>query len=210
MNVVADTRLDGELHLTSSFREIGEGFHGALQRSWQPRRSRAEVIPPEKVQDALDKAGLEEEAVVRLDNGWELRPRICGEVMAVQLAIEGHDLRISRVVVTGCLSRSEPAVAFQALCFNSCLRHARLACTGDTVAAETRLHAGLVDPSWLAHATRAVGTAAHYCQTTLEILARQTEVARHFEQMFLDANAHTATAFSRFCNPIPAQAKKGG
>lgn len=210
MTVMADTRLDGELHLTGSFREISEGFRGALQSSWRPRRRRAEVITPENVQDALDKAGLEEEAVVRLDNGWELRPRIRGEAMAVRLAIEGHDLRLSRVVVTGCLSASEPAVAFHALCFNARLRHARLACSGDTVAAETRLHAGLIDPTWLTHAARAVVTAAHHSRTTLEILASQTEVARYFERMFLDANKYTTSSLPRFHNPNPAQAEKGG
>ncbi len=209
MIVVADTRLDGEMHLTGSFREIGEGLCSALQRPGRPRPCRTKAITSANVQDALDKAGLEEGSVVRLDDGWELRPRIRGEAMAVRLTIERHDLRISRVVVTGCLSANERAVAFQALCFNARLRHARLACSGDTVAAETRLHTGLIDPTWLAHAARAVVTAAHHSRTTLEILASRTEVARHFERMFLDRNEHS-TSLPRFHNCHPAQTEKGG
>jgi len=101
-------------------------------------------------------------------------------------------LRLRRVVVTGCPSENQRAVAVHALCLNARLRHARLAGSGDTVAAETRLHAGLVDPNWLVHAARAVVAAAHYSRPTLEILASQAKVARYFQKTFLEANEGTA------------------
>jgi hypothetical protein len=208
MALLADTRLDGQLHLTSSLGEIGEGFRGALQRRPRPRR-KARPITPESVQDALDKTGLCEDAIVRLDDGWELRPRIRGEVTPVRLAIEGQRLRIGRVVVTGCSLESALFVAWQALCSNARLRHARLAARGEAVLAETCLHAGLIESEWLAHAVRAVATAAHHTGVSLEILARDPEVARRFGSMFFEANGSTPSLPS-FLSPREAQAKKGG
>ncbi|MBN1852633.1 MAG: hypothetical protein JW829_07905 [Pirellulales bacterium] len=184
--VVADTRLDGELHLAGSFREIREGLRDALQMHRKPHLHRNGVITPGQVQAALDGAGLDEEAIVRLDNGWEVRMRIRGESRAVRLVIEGRNLRISRVVVPSCHETNHRAVACQALFFNARLRHARLARHKDTVVADTCLHSGLIDSIWLVHACRAVATAAFYCGTILEILASQPDVARSFENMFLD------------------------
>jgi hypothetical protein len=186
MFAVADTQLDGELHLASSFREIGRGLCGAIERPPQSRR-RGKPIEPEKVQDALDKGNWGEDAVVRLEDGWELRPRIRGETTPVRMAVEGQAVRICRVVVAACHNQSESAVALQALCFNAQLRHARLAWEGEAVVAETRLHAGLINAAWLGPAARAVATATCHTRTTLEILARQANVTRHFEEMFCDA-----------------------
>ena len=186
--LVADTRLDGELHLRASFREIGQGLRGALRPARRPGPAKAKAITPENVQKALDEAGWEEGAVVRLEDGWELRPRIHGEATPVRLAIEGQRLRVSRTVVGGCQGQNASAVAYQALCFNARLRHARLTWQGEAVKAETCLHAGLIHPAWLVPAARAVAAATHYTRTTLEILACQDSVSRQFEEMFLKAN----------------------
>lgn len=203
--LVADTRRDGELHLAASFGEIGEGLQRA--QGHRPRRrargDRTETITPESVQAVLDQLGWDEEAVLRLADGWELRPRSAGEAMPVRLAIEGHELRIGRDVVADCLGASRQAVAFQSLYFNWRLRHARLACREDKIVAETRLHAGLVTAGWLAHAARAVVAAVHHSRTTLEILASQPKVARHFEKMFLDAEEHTASSSPSSPNTNP-------
>lgn len=190
-SLVADTWLDGHAHLAASLGEIGDSFQQVIDRSWRSPR-RAECVNPDRVAEALRQPPWDAESVVRLDDGWELRPRLHGEAAPLRLSIETTRVRLAREVLSDCPDEHRPAVAMQSLFGNGQWRFARLSLHGRAIVAETSLHAGLIDPVWLAHAARAVAVAAVRCQPTLEILARQPDAAYAFSRMFLSSTPSAA------------------
>ena len=179
MNLLADTHLDGEVHLQRSFAEIAAGFTAALQATTTDDQTQTPPIPSEKVSRALEESCFEgEEMVVQLDDGWELSPRIDGTSTAVHLTIDGPRLRLQRPVVVDLPSKADlKAVACQALRYNSQLRMVRLVWRDDQIVAEAWLHDQQVTGHWILTTARAVAVAAKHTFIALEILARQEAVA---------------------------------
>jgi hypothetical protein len=189
--VLADTQIEGaEAVLPEMFRWIIRGFRlasGTVPRARQgPKRD--ELVARDRVEAALADSAFEEDAIVRHDHGWELRPRVRGEPVPVQATVDARGLRIyCELLSKGGEPHALSALAHQALRFNSQLRQCRLAAGGACIVAETRLHAPLIEPRWLAVAARAVAVASVHCRSRLEILAHRPEVAERYQMMFLDA-----------------------
>jgi len=181
--LLADTQLDGEMHLPRSFDAVKSGLLLALagrqcEKSPQP-------LAAEDVQSAIDACQWPEDQVVQLENAWEFRPRLHGDATPVQVAVDGDQLRLFRTVVSNFGSAIEQeAVADQALRFNDQLRHARLAVAGDALVAEARLHGEQLTPTWLEAASRAVAVAGLFTEEVLNILADNGEIAEFFTAMF--------------------------
>jgi len=185
MNLLADTHLDGEVHLQRSFAEIAAGFTAALQEATTDDQTQSPPIPSEEVARALEEPCFEgEEMVVQLDDGWELSPRIDGTSTAVHLAINDARLRLQRPVVVDLGSKADlKALACQALRHNAQLRMARLVWRDDQIVAEAWLHDQQVTGHWILTTARAVAVAAEHTFPALEILARQVAVADHYHKV---------------------------
>jgi hypothetical protein len=185
--LLADTQLDGQLHLSQSFREISDGLL-QTRRAVAPARQETDApLKKDRVQEVLQELDWKEGQVVEQEDGWELRPRLRGEAVPVQVRMEQGGLRLFRVVLRrvpcGGEAASEP-VADQTLRFNARLRHVRLAVGEGRLVAETRLHSGLVRATWLSTAAFAVAVAARHVETVLRILAGQPMVAGNYSAMF--------------------------
>ena len=179
--LVAEREVDGELHLTESFRQIGSGMLAALGQASSPSTADAvEPVSPELVEQAFAALAPDPDSLVKHEHGWELRTRIAGDVVPVQLSIEQSDLVVRHTVVATVPAKSSAAesqeAAHHALCLNGHLRHARLAVRDDRLVAETRLHRRLVSAHWLRHSTGAVACAARYAWPTLRVLLHQQPV----------------------------------
>jgi hypothetical protein len=196
MSLLADARLDGVTHLGETFRLLRGAMEAAAQSAGQNSNSavsdNASNVTEDQVDKALSAAGLDEESLVRLDHGWELRPKLHGEPTPVQVGIDeqlhGRELRLHHELLSIADGHAGwNAAAQQALRFNARLRHARLAADGGRIVAEARLHGEQIQPSWLLTSARAVAAAARHCQTALLILAEQPETAKRYEEMFFQA-----------------------
>lgn len=190
----ADTRVDGAAHVGETFRRWFGGIHAAARSEpsiKSKQKGQAEALTLARIDAALNRTDLDAESLVRLDGGFELRPKLHDEPTAVQGGIDhnehgGAELRLHHELVS--LDENCPgwnAAAHQALRFNARLRHARLAAEGRRIVAEARLHGGQIEPVWLLPTARAVAAAARHCRTALLILAQQAEVAKRYEEMFL-------------------------
>lgn len=197
--LVADAQMDGELHLARTFQLIRRGFQAASRASRAmvddsaDRSAQDEPATLPGAQRVLDQLDWPREAVVAQETGWELRPRIRGEAVPVQVRLDDRDLHLSRPVLRRLPTEQrygKVAVADQALRFNFELRHARLALAGDTVVAEARLHGGLMQPHWLATAAYAVAVAGQYCEPAIRLLAEDAELAESYCAMFGSAGEH--------------------
>jgi hypothetical protein len=129
--------------------------------------------------------GWGSDAVVPQDQGWELRCPAYDKTVALQVSLEGTDVRIHRTVLAApAPPAAAAAVALQALRCNRRVRHARLAGGADGLVAEARLHGGLIQPRWLAMVAAAVVVAAQHAQPGLQILAEQEDVAGYYQSLF--------------------------
>ncbi|MBI4881884.1 MAG: hypothetical protein HY812_19825 [Planctomycetes bacterium] len=186
--LLADTHLDGSVHLAATFRETLLGLERARAPLRRPLREPGCVLEPGHV--ARLAAGLRDpalgEAPLPLEDGsFELRPRLAGAVVPLTLRLERSGVRVQRSVVRATNGKeSALAVAMQALRLNAEVREARLAAQGGEVVAETRLHCGQIEAAWLVRAAQAVAAAWNHAQATLRILAQQDEVSALFRAMF--------------------------
>jgi hypothetical protein len=193
--LLADSLVGDSAHLPRTLAEMGEGFQQALSKRPADRRCQdtehgrckdIASLEPGQVEALLKKSNWDEGAVVRNEAAWELRPRLREEVIPLELAIRGFELRLHRKVFATAPSQEALApLAAQALRINSSLRHARLAMEEGRLVAETRLHRGLLEPLALAAAAYAVAAAYQYSQTALRILAEEEVVARCYRSLFL-------------------------
>jgi hypothetical protein len=184
--VVADMRID-DAESPESFRYTVHALRIAANNQVR-RPSRGEPIDPGQVDNALTASTFDAAAIVRLERGWELRPRVPRGPVAVQMAIDGDELHFHRELLSNVdeIGHSE-ALVHQVLRFNAQLRQCRLALRSDArIVAETRVRSALLNPRSLSSAARAVAVASEHCQATLEILARRPEVAREYQTLFLN------------------------
>lgn len=209
--LVGDSRLDGMDHLPASLGEIrralsrkgrvpssGRGSPSGPGPHWTGPVWDGPAIDEGKVQAILDDLPFGEGAVVRLEDGWELRPRLGGEPQPLRATIDGGGLRLHRALPW---DRPEgpaaEAVALEALRINGDLRLARLALGDDGLVVETRLHAGLLDAQWVAFATRAVCHAYRHALLPLGVLHADPRVAAAYLRLQEPEDSTRATSAGR-------------
>lgn len=182
--LLADTQVDGEVHLAQSFSEIKSGLFHALGEK-RTRERKTKPVTAEQVQAALERTTWDEESIVQRDAGWELRPRLHGQVVPVRATLVESRLHLRRRIISMPASEiASTAVAQQALRYNVQLKQARLSANEGEVYAESRLHAGLITPGWLVASATAVAVGWQHVTTALRILAEREEVAESYVKMF--------------------------
>lgn len=194
---------EGEAHLARSLERIlaglqaglrsgGGGIDGAGRVRSSSRGRREESAPPlafPALESAIAALGWDPSAVVRLQESWELRPRLEGAPQPVRAELAGARLHLQR-----CLARAEqlerlPARSLQALAelalrLNEQLRLARLVRAADGLRVEAHLHAEELAPAHLARAVRAVAAASVHARLPLALLSEHERVARHYADAF--------------------------
>jgi hypothetical protein len=184
--LVADSLVDGHVHLPRSFAELEAGMTLALGGEETPPNG--EPLAHEIVAAAIDGGQWREGEIVELPKGWELRPRVRGRVTAVTAMIENSELRIHRRIVAAQNESSNYAcLCAQALRFNEQLRHARLALRDRELVAESRLNSEQIAPQWIETAVWAVAVACRHTEDILGILADDDRVAELYADVFSDA-----------------------
>jgi hypothetical protein len=196
MGLVAETMIDGVTHLAESLGEIRRGLRSAAPRAdgqltGPPATKRHDnrTVDRQALGSALKRLPLGEHSLVEREGTseagslWEIRPRVAGEPVAVLIEWLGGCARLYRTVLTG-PTPSAP-VADQALRLNGRFRLCRLATAGEDLVVETLLHAGLIEPSWLAAAAQAVATASRHSQEKLEALVRHEQAAQWYAALLL-------------------------
>jgi hypothetical protein len=185
-SVVADTQINGAAHLPRTLQWIRAGMCRALDAEPPAPTEDSATIERGDLERALAQLPWAGEGVVEQDYGWELRPRVQGEVVPVRMTLDRAEVCVTRVVLAWPPARSpaSTAVADQAVRFNNQLCHARLAARDGSLVAEARLHGGLVEPAWLGQAAYAVAQAARHAATPLRILAEQPLVAQTYLAVF--------------------------
>lgn len=192
--LVADTMLDGQSHLPSTFRaiqrsfEIGTAMLGASRKSAAKLAAVLPKLDRATIDLALEQMTPDEPMLVRQDGEWELRVHLGGEVIPVRVRLRGRELALSH-----CILRDVPqtsVVHMQALAnhvfrLNCRLRGSRLQLSKTNLIAETRLHADQLDHTWLAHAARAIATAVRATRESTRILATQPGIAEVYCKMFV-------------------------
>jgi hypothetical protein len=182
LELEADIFLDGQAHLPQSISEVVSGMS---QATGQPQ---SEAMPPatdEMLASAIERLEWSAEPAVKLDAGYELRPRVAGAPVPVRLSIDGGAVLAEQVVLGHWPNPPAcDAVALEALRLNGELRMARLAIRRAQVVCQMRLHGGLVQPRWLAMVAQAVAVCGHRCQGPLKLLAGQAQVAKCYWAMF--------------------------
>jgi hypothetical protein len=201
--LVGDSRLDGMGHLPESLGEI----RSALCRRGRVPDPEASAPTPDtaldtakalelKVQKTLEALPFGEDGVVRLETGWELRPRLGGETLPVRATIDGAGLRLRRAFawdppeapMRGRDTRAA-AVAREALRINHEIRLSRISLDEGggggleglgALLVETRLHSGLLDAEWIATAARALCHAYRHAQVPLGALQADLRVANAY------------------------------
>jgi hypothetical protein len=185
--VLADTQVDGELHLNESFRQIRVGMLTALGQDAEPGDS-ADSIPPQRVDEAIAAMAASHETVVKHDNAWELRTRVAAGLVPVRLSIEQADLVVRHSLAANLPDASErvrvEAAAHHALWVNGRLRHARLAVCDGRLVAETRLHRRVLSAHWLRQSAGAVAYAALHALPALRVLLCQPRVRELYAAWF--------------------------
>ncbi|HUG92073.1 MAG TPA: hypothetical protein VML55_14635 [Planctomycetaceae bacterium] len=180
--VVADTQIDGAVHLEATIGQIRAGLREACSGSSQraPGAAGGDRPTADEVQAAIDGLGWEREQTVRQDDSWELRPRFGDATLAVSVTLT-DELRLSRTLIEHAPAElCRTAMSDQALRFNGQLRLVRLSAENGRIVAESRLHRGLVRPGWLADAVRAVAVAARHVRPVLDVLATDETAARWY------------------------------
>jgi hypothetical protein len=153
----------------------------------EQRQQQADVEAGKRITAALARLDWAPDLIVRQEDGWQLRPRLAGEPVAVRLQATADGARLTRVVVRQLPESGDArqgAVVQQALRLNARLRGARLARRGRMVVAESRLHGKQLGSSWIRDTAYAVATAARAAGDVLKVLAEQREVACLYLDMF--------------------------
>ncbi len=126
------------------------------------------------------------ESIVRLDEGWEVRPRIVGTAVPVRVLLEEAQLRLRSCVLKKLPSgRALEALAELGLRLNRRIRFARLSSSGGMLHVESLLDSGLIHPAGLSMSCRAVATAFLETRQPLRLLAEQELVALCYAEMFI-------------------------
>ncbi|MCR4411106.1 MAG: hypothetical protein NUV77_01625 [Thermoguttaceae bacterium] len=196
MALVAETMINGVAHLADSLGEIRRGLRSAARNADRqmagPLATRLQddlAVDRQALASALERLPfgeqslIEREATSAAGSFWEVRPRVAGEPVAVLVEWSGGRVRLGRTVLTG--PRPSAPLADQALRLNSRFRLCRLALAGEDLVVETLLHAGVIEPAWLAAAAHAVATASRYGQAKLEALVRHEPAARWYATLLL-------------------------
>jgi hypothetical protein len=182
MQLRAETELTDDEELATTLVLVRAGMDQALgDGAAQPQPS----IDPLAVETALHRLPWEDDAVVQLESGWELRPRIAGQPTPVRMTVGDAELRFRRVVLSRPAAARLEVIAAEALRINAGIKHARLAWTGTQLVAESGLHAGQVHARWLQYAAQAVVAASMRASVPLELLAANDELAAHYTEIFL-------------------------
>jgi len=193
--LLAETWVDGAAHVPRSLGEIAQGFAVAVDEGCpKPARTHPAHANPcgesqvsgQALRAALAGLGWGEDAVVALDQGWQLRPRAGGNPIAVRLEASDEGLWLWRRVLERVPAEvGAAAVSDLALRLNARLRLVRLTLAGGALVAESRAHAGLVTPAWIALLARAVAAAYQHVRAPLETLAENPRVADGYVRCFL-------------------------
>lgn len=138
------------------------------------------------VNELLHKLSRDEDSLLELQDGWEYRPRVAGQAVAVKLNLHGGHLRCHRAVIQvradqGVIQR---AAAIEALRFNARVKHARLARVGERLIAETWLRRCFLDADSFSVALRAVAVVERRVHAALAILVHDEQVAAHYSSLF--------------------------
>lgn len=190
MLLLADTHLDSTSQLEDSLREIRAGMGQLLGRSKQLQPEPPAVSHPQ-VQQALAELAWDPQSIVATDAGWELRPRLANEVVAVRLELRERPagLRLWRPLVERLRDPDTPAraaVTDAALRINSQLRLSRLAERDGALVCETHLHGGLVEGRWLDLAARSVAAGSQFALPRLRLLHEQDALAALYQRVMVD------------------------
>jgi hypothetical protein len=193
--LVADTRIDGAVHLPQTLRALRLGMLRELSGKAGDDSAAPPSIERAVLQESLSRLPWED-GLVELEQAWELRPRLRGEAVAVRLEIEPHGVRLSREVVR--LQPPPPdaalvALATQALLTNARLCHVRLAWGEAGLVAETRLEPWQMEPDWLVTGACAVAVAARHAAAPLRLLAERPGIAETFIRMFCPTGGQPAS-----------------
>lgn len=189
-SVVAETRLDGVEHLSASLDEISHGIRSLIRTKAIVKRvgSPSSQTPRTSLETMIQHhEGLRADAV-EIESGWELRPRVAGHVVPVEVRADSSGMQVAAVVLRTtndpCTAR---AIADQALRLNAQFRLARLSVADGTLRAESYLRSELVSAEWLEVTSRAVATACHIAGSRLSLLMETSLVAERYVELFLDA-----------------------
>jgi len=212
--LVADTQLNGVVHLTGTLAEVAadagrvlagpvrEGDTAAPADPARGDEARIDAACDARLEEAIGALGWPDDAIVRAEAGWELRPRFQrrreAAVVPVHVAPGRGGLRVHRTLLArrpdapaaphGPVGPEGPAgddpramaLAELALRLNACVRLARLALDGPALVVETHLRDELVTATWLREAARAVAAASAFCRPSVALLAREHGVAGVF------------------------------
>ncbi len=152
LQLVADIRGDDPPQLLD---EIATAAQFALAQQTPERESSECDLDKQEVNELLHSLSRHEELLVGLEEGWEYRPRVRGQPIAVKLNIRGRHLRCHRAVVQlRADGESNRAAAIEALRFNAQVKHARLALNESRLVAETCLPGFMLAPEALSIALR--------------------------------------------------------
>jgi len=197
--LLAETAVDGVLHLPESLAELGEGLRRAIAR--KP----AAVVPVERpgdervgeaVRGARAALALDPTDAVEVAGGrWELRPRAGALSVAVRVESEPGGVRLSHEVSrTRCEGLARAALETEVLRRNAAVRFCRLIATDGGLVVESRLRGALVTGEWIARAARRIAAAVHAHQAPLRVLAADPRVARTYAAVFPSRLEPTALA----------------
>ena len=186
LQLAAETRIDGVVHLPHSLREIRAGFSLALGQPIDQKTNSEETAPGEAVRSAIEQAKLSSDEAVETEQGWELRPRLEGTAVTVQVILAPASVIVQRAVLTSLPEGAQRLAALHhALTCNDRVRFCRLAVTQGELVAESSLRPGLVDGEWLTFIARAVAVASRSVEPELRLLAAEPAVAEAYVEMFL-------------------------
>jgi len=181
--LLADTQVDGATHLGATFREFKEGLALAFGQETQAGKTVSAEAAKTHIEAAVARLNWGEDRLAKRDEGWEFRVRTRGEMQVVGAAAShGADLHFL-VPILVVEPGNRAVLAGAALQLNAELRLARYALAGDELVAESRLHAGILGPAWLAAAARAVAVAARHARR-LRLLAECPHVQEWYERIF--------------------------
>lgn len=181
--LLAETAVDGTLHLPESLAELGEG----LRRAIAPKPAAVVPVEPpddervgEAVRGACAALSLDPTDAVEVAGGrWELRPRAGALRLAVRVESEPGGVRLSHEVSrTRCEGLARAAVETEVLRRNTAVRFCRLIAPDGGLVVESRLRDALVTGEWIARAARRIAVAVLHHQAPLRVLAADPRVAR--------------------------------
>ncbi|REJ86817.1 MAG: hypothetical protein DWQ34_26405 [Planctomycetota bacterium] len=186
--LAAETRLNGVAHLPESLREIRRSFSRMLGRRVRHTKKEPEdrLSPAVAVKAAIDESGWDEDRAIETDAGWELRPRLNGQAVPVELVLDVENVHLRRTIINEMPSgNAVSAVAHQALSMNDRLRGCRLAVLDRRLVAECTLRPSLINIEWLIWSSTTVAAAARSVGPEIRLLAENADIARQYLKMFL-------------------------